>query len=234
MSILATVLLALGILGLTFGYAATKQSFPKEIQLWNITVKADSSTNKMRRVWIYGLIAVVIGLALWIVAMVNAMSDFELNFLLDFILPILALFIPIPIGLVIGEKKTIKTIESNKNCLEIGVCEPIKKTDENINRAKTIEIFHDGIVLMDSTNYAFEKVVFSEHALGNLDNAKKMVAISCYFLQKYPCAFKRKYNENISTVTMTGDSVANAVASTSNIVASASGQGIISVKLIKI
>lgn len=231
MGYLAIALLALGVLGITFGYAATKLSFPNKIQLWNLTIKADPFTNKMRRVWIFGLIALILGFVLWVDSMVDSM--FEFDYLTSIILPMLALFIPIPIGLIVGEKQTMKALETNKNCLEIGVCEPIKKVDENIDKAKTIEIFYDGILLMDTKNYAFEKITFGEYALGNLDNAKQMVAISCYFLQKYPRAFKRKYNENISGASMTGNSVANTVASASNMVASASGQGIISVKLIK-
>lgn len=227
---LATVLFVLGVFSFSFGYAATKCSFPDKTKLWNSTIKADSSIKKMRSALIFGLVVVAIGFILWIYAMVN---DNDVDFLAVFVLPTTAMLVPIPFGMISGEKQTIKTIETNKNCLEIGAFEPIKKADANISKSKTIEIFCDGIVLMDTTNYAFEKIIFSDYALGNLDGAKQMIAISCYFLQKYPNVFKRKYNQNLSTVGMTGDSLTDVTASAANIAASASGQGIISVRLIK-
>ena len=230
MIFLACLLMAFGVLGISFGCEAAKGSFPNKTQLWDLTVSVNSSINKMRKAWIFGSIAFLVGFVLWMARSFG--GDCEFNFLTLFVYPMVAAMAPIPIGYIIGKKKIVEAIEKDKNCLDIGAYDPIKKVDENINNTKIIEIFPNRIVLMDAKNYAFESIVFSEYAVGDL-HGKQMVAIACYFLQKYPNVFKRKFNENINPTTATGDSFADTAGSVATLAASVSGQGLVSVKLIR-
>lgn len=223
---LATIVMIVGMFLLCFGSQSIKRSCPNNLNVWRTVLPHGAFAKKMKYVWIYGLLLIILALVLWFRSLFDWESD-----MIDFMGPFVAALIPIPFGCILGEKKTIEINSSEKTFLPLGVYEPIQKAEQLLKRTKSLEIFCDGIILRDTANYAFETIPYSQYALGNLEKGKQAVAIAYYFLQRYPGQFKMTYNENSSGTANTGNAAADFGAGATNIVMASMGNTISSVIL---
>lgn len=218
---LTDVLLFLGVLMLCFGYMVTKYTFSKKEECWGVKISLNSSIQNARAMLGWSVVVFVIALVVWVVAMVNDTDYFDMDLIGMYFVPMALAIIPIPIGLIFGERWITKKIQESRETIAlerfaiIGVINELLANNES--RISCIGVFCDGVAFFDSTNYAFATINFNSYQLGNLLNSKQMLMLSTYFVQKYPGKFKMKLVEEFKVTTTTGNSAADLAGSVTNI-----------------
>lgn len=230
--LIVDAMIFLGMLGVLFGYCVKKHTFSEKIDCWGKTVKLNETISKINKVFIASLVVLIVGYILCIIIMTNfdwLMDASTFAIFAPFLMPFLAM----PFGLIWGERWILKFLQQSEETLGLGEMVPLQVVDSNIDKVKTIEIFYDGIRILDYTGFAFMTILYSDYALGNFQTGKQLIMISTYFMQKYPFRFKKKYVENNSS-SVTGNSAADLGSSVGNLMSSASGSNIVCIKMEKI
>lgn len=236
---LVDILFGLGIFGLCFGYAVTKNTVPSKTVCWGVSVNAGPKVTMARYLCLICGILLGVGSVLWIKAMVDDAWSYDFDVMAYMVVPMLVLFLVFPFGLLFGGIWAERVICSERNYLFLGEFTPIQEAEAYIGSAKTVEIYGNGIALLNDTGYAYKTILFQEHRLGTLDNGKQLLLLSGYFLQKYPKIFKRKLVEDLSTSTIQDGttnlqvSMANFGSSAGTLISSASGDRIQCIRLIR-
>jgi len=231
MTMVAAVLFVIGVFVFCSGYSVVKHTTKEKDTCWGVSIKNTSDIAFCRKLLPIGIVIAGVAMVMLVIGMCSMMDDFDTSPLLHFLIGTLVSLVFIPIGMIIGEKWVIKAIEKGDNALVFGQFAPMQAVDSVIDKTNTIIIAPDNITLLDRTGFNFGRVTFAKHSLGNLENAAAMSMVSAYFLQKYPNVFKKTFDQNLSLVEPSSNSVADSVATSANIAAAVSGVGVNAIKL---
>lgn len=234
---LTDILLFSGVLMFCFGYMVTKYTFSQKVECWGVKIPLNSSIKNARAMIGWSVAILVVGFVVWFVAMVNDTDYFDIDLMGMYFVPMALALIPIPIGLIFGERWITKKVQKSRETIALERFAIIGDINQcfaiNEGKISCVCVYCDGVVFFDSANYAFATVNFNSYQLGNFSNGKQMLMLATYFVQKYPGKFKMKLVEEIRTAATTGSSVADLAGSAVNIANTVSGGNIQYIKLIK-